>query len=233
VALIKPSASTRYTYDFVTANLPQGATRILEVGCGDGALAALLQADGLGVIAIDTDPEAVKAARAADVDARLISWPASMGAEFDAVLFTRSLHHVHALGEAVAAADRVLRPGGRIIVEDFRAEGGSESGTNWFADLVRSLMADGGLTAETSLDELVGKVAPDANEHELHSSSAIAEALGAFGEVAATDAAYYFRYLESHLRLPDNAQALLDQELSAMGSGAISPLGKRFVACAR
>lgn len=230
MALIRPSASTRYTYDFVTANLPPGATRILEVGCGDGALAALLQADGLEVIAIDPDPEAVKAARAADVDARLISWPASMGVEFDAVLFTRSLHHIHALNEAVAAAGRALSDGGRIIVEDFRAEGGSDSGAAWFTELARSLFASGALTAETGLDELVEKLAPDAHEHELHSSSAIAEALGGFDTIA-TEAAYHFRYLEPHLRQPARAQKLLDQELSLIDAGSIDPLGKRFVAC--
>ena len=30
--------STRYTYDFVTANLPRDSQSILEIGWGDGAL---------------------------------------------------------------------------------------------------------------------------------------------------------------------------------------------------
>ena len=220
--------STRYTYDFVTANLPRGATHILEIGCGDGGLAELLQADGLEVIAIDSDPDAVEAAMAAGVDAKLIAWPASIGFDFDAVLFTRSLHHIHALDEAVAAAAGALRPGGRIIVEDFRAEGGSDSGANWFADLARSLFAEGSLDA--SPGELLDKLVPA--DHDLHPSFAIAEALSGF-EVDATDAAYYFRYFEPHLRQPGKAQALLDQELSAIRDGSIDPLGKRFVACAR
>lgn len=231
MALIQPSCSTRYTYEFVKANLPRGATRILEIGCGDGALAALLQADGLEVTAIDSDSEAVEAARASGVDAKLIAWPASMGLDFDAVLFTRSLHHIHPLDEAVAAAARALRPGGRIIVEDFRAEGGSEASASWFSELVRALIAEGAL--ETSLEELLEKLAPAEHDHELHSSSAIAEALNLFDTVEATDAAYYFRYLEPHLRHPGNAHELLDQELSLIDAGSIDHLGKRFVAYSR
>lgn len=217
--------ATRYTYDFVTSNLPRGAARILEVGCGDGALAALLQADGLEVTAIDSDPEAVNAAIATGIGARLATWPVPMDEKFDAILFTRSLHHIHELDEAVGAAARALRPGGRIIVEDFRAEGGSQRSADWFADLARSLIADGAL--EASLDELTEKLAPA--DHDLHASSTIAGTLRGF-EVEATDAAYYFRYLEPHLRRPDMAQALLDQELALIDAGAIDPLGKRFVA---
>lgn len=217
--------ATRYTYDFVTSNLPRGAARILEVGCGDGALAVLLRADGLEVTAIDSDPEAVKAAITAGISARLATWPAPMEGKFDAVLFTRSLHHIQAIDEAVAAARDALLPKGRIIVEDFRAEGGSEKSARWFTHFVRALIADGAVAA--SLDELIEKLDPA--DHDLHSSSTIAGALRGF-EVEATEAAYYFRYLEPLLRQPDMAQALLDQELSLIDAGSIDPLGKRFVA---
>lgn len=220
--------ATRYTYDFVTSNLPRGAARILEVGCGDGALATLLKADGLEVVAIDSDSGAVEAAKGAGVDARLVAWPAPMDIAFDAILFTRSLHHIHALDDAVAAARDTLRPGGRVIVEDFRAEGGTEASERWFADLARSLIEDDAV--ETSLEELLEKLAPP--DHDLHSSSAIAEALSDF-ETVATNAAYYFRYLEPHLRQPDMAQALLNQELSLIAAQSVDPLGKRFVASLR
>lgn len=220
--------STRYTYDFVTANLPRDAQRILEIGCGDGALAARLQAAGVEITAVDNDPDAVKAARAAGVDARLIVWPSPIGESFDAILFTRSLHHIRPLNEAVTEAHRALRPGGRIIVEDFRAEGGSKASERWFADLAHALIKEGALEPETSLDDLVARLAPD--DHDLHSSSAIAQALSVDGACEATNAAYYFRYLEPHLRDPDRAQELLDQELSLIGAGSIEPLGRRFVA---
>lgn len=220
--------ATRYTHDFVTANLPRGAARVLEVGCGDGALAAWLQADGLEVVAIDSDADAVAAAKAAGVDARRTAWPAPVDGSFDAILFTRSLHHIHQLDEAVAAAAQALRPGGRIIVEDFRAEGGSARSARWFGELAQSLIVQQAVTA--SLDQLLAKLEP--GDHDLHASSAIAAALGGH-EVEASDAAYYFRYLEPHLREPRLAQDLLDAVLAAIDAGAIDPLGKRFVAATR
>jgi SAM-dependent methyltransferase len=219
--------SVCYTYDFVRRSLPSAAARVLEIGCGEGALAALLLADGLEVVAIDSDPQAVEAAQAAGVAARLSKWPAELGEQFDAVLFTRSLHHIARLDEAVGAADRALRPGGRIVVEDFRAEGGGEAGARWFSNLANSLLAAGSLTAETTLGALLEKIAPA--DHELHSSVAIAEALRGIGTAEATDAAYYFRYFEPHLRRPADAQELLDRELATIASELIEPLGKRFL----
>jgi SAM-dependent methyltransferase len=225
MALTRPSAATRYTYDFVTAALPGDARHILEIGCGDGALAALLQADGLDVVAIDSDPQSVDLAKTSGVDARLLEWPCSIGTAFDAVLFTRSLHHIEALGDAVLAAKQALKPGGRLIVEDFRAEGGDDAGYHWFAERSRALIEQGALDA--TLDELLEKVEPGG--HDLHSSSAIAAALREVGSVGATDAAYYFRYLEQHLRRPAQADELLAEELSLIAAGSIGPLGNRFV----
>lgn len=227
MALTRASASTRYTYEFVTATLPSQSRRILEVGCGDGALAALLQADGLDVLAIDNDPQAVEAAIAAGVETRLVSWPSEMSERFDAVLFTRSLHHIEPLDEAVAAARDALQPNGRMIVEDFRAEGGGEDGARWFSDLARSMIADGALTPGTTIDELIEQLAP--GDHDLHSSSAIVAALRGIGSVEATDAAYYFRYLEPHLSQPAAGRELLERELALIAAGSIDPLGKRFV----
>ena len=227
MALTPPTAATRYTYDFLIAHLPPSAKRVLEVGCGRGELAALLRSDGLEVTAIDSDHEAIQAAQAAGVDARLMSWPAEVGERFDAVLFTRSLHHIEPLEAAVGAACNALQPNGRIIVEDFRAEGGGESGARWFSDLARSLIAEGSMTPQTTIDELVEKLAPD--DHHLHSSFAIAGALAVMGSVEAADAAYYFRYLEPHLSQSAKAQELLDLELATIAAGFIDALGKRFV----
>ncbi|WP_310467337.1 methyltransferase domain-containing protein [Sphingomonas sp.] len=217
-----PAASTLYTYRFVSDALPPGAGSVLEVGCGAGALAALLQADGLAVRAIDSDAYAVEQARRAGVAAEVAQWPAELGASYDAVLFTRSLHHIHDLAGAVAEARRVLKPGGRVIIEDFRAEGGTARADAWFTALARDLHASGSLGQPVELDT--------AHDHELHSSDAIAGALCAFATVERADAAYYFRYLEPHLREPAAAAALLEQELATIASGAIEALGQRFVA---
>jgi 16S rRNA A1518/A1519 N6-dimethyltransferase RsmA/KsgA/DIM1 with predicted DNA glycosylase/AP lyase activity len=54
---------TRYTYDFVKRFLPDDCRRILEIGRGTGELAARLSEDEHGIVAIDSDPESVVAAR--------------------------------------------------------------------------------------------------------------------------------------------------------------------------
>jgi SAM-dependent methyltransferase len=223
------AVATRYTHEFVKRLLPDGAARILEVGCGNGELAARLMQDGLRVLALDSDEECVAAARAAGLDARQATWPCAIEVEFDAVVFTRSLHHIAPLEAAVAAAVAVLNPGGRIIVEDFRIEADSARTDAWFTGLVRSLDADGQLREESAPGRLLEKL--DFGEHrvELHSSLAMAHALNRHGEVRQSDAAYYFRYLEGELRSPNMAGSLLEQELALINAGKIDALGKRFV----
>jgi SAM-dependent methyltransferase len=216
------AASTRYTARFVRASLPAGARTLLEVGCGSGALAALLAAEGLAVRAIDSNPACIEQARRAGVSAELAEWPAELGETFDAILFTRSLHHIHDLAGAVGAARRAVNSGGRLIVEDFRAEGGSARSNAWFAALSCELAESGALDQPVELDA--------GHDHQLHSSAAIAAALGALTIVERADAAYYFRYLEPHLADPGAADALLDRELAAVAGGAIDALGQRFVA---
>src|SRR5439155_1204291 len=128
---------TRYTYDFVRRFLPRGCRRILEVGCGTGELAARLSKDGYVVIAIDSDRDSVAAARRLGVNAHVATWPDFDQGQFDAVLFTRSLHHIHPLGESVRHAADCLANGGRIIVEDFAYESADEKTLRWFKSAIR------------------------------------------------------------------------------------------------
>ena len=226
-------AATAYTRDFVLAALPAGATRVLEVGCGAGALAAALGEGGLDVIAIDSDKACVAEAKARGVDARLADWPIFDDGRFDAILFTRSLHHVGDLAASVAAAFACLTGKGRVIVEDFLAEGCSERSELWFASL--AAMLDGaGLLAEPTghLAVLLGRVQPDHEDHHLHGSTAIEAALRAHAaSVETRSSACYFRYaLPSLAERPELAQALLEHELALVEAGIIDPLGRRFVA---
>jgi SAM-dependent methyltransferase len=100
---------TRYTYDFIKRFLPRECRRILEVGCGTGELAARLSKDAYSVVAIDSDRDSVAAAQRLGVNARVATWPDFDEGHFDAVLFTRSLHHIHPLDESVRhAADSLV-----------------------------------------------------------------------------------------------------------------------------
>ena len=221
--------ATRYTLEFVLRCLPQDARDVLEIGCGAGELALALEEAGISVLAIDSGTEAVAAARNAGVDALMIEWPAELDRKFDAVLFTRSLHHIHDLVGAVGAACRVLRPDGRVIVEDFRSEGGSARSTAWFTGLAKVLHAAHAFDAEFDLEQTLAKTETVDHEHPLHSSIAIGDALARFGPVEAEDSAYYFRYLEAELQFSNAARRLLDHELEMIDAGAIDSLGKRFV----
>ena len=226
--------ATAYTHAFVRAALPTGARRILEIGCGEGDLANRLLQDGLEVVAIDSNASCVEAAKARGVDARLAEWPADLGDDFDAILFTRSLHHVHDLAGAVAAAGRALCPGGRVIAEDFRAEGGTQRSADWYESMVRELASGGMLTDEADAAVLIGKQPPASHDgHALHGSQAIASALDRQFAVSAAGAAYYFRYLEPCLRDEGAAQWLLDVELERIAADELDPLGRRYVASAR
>ena len=223
--------ATAYTLAFIRSALPANARTLLEIGCGDGELAERLMGDGFQVIAVDAEPACVEAAKARGVDACLSEWPAELDRQFDAILFTRSLHHIHALDDGVEAAAGALRPGGRVIVEDFRAEGGSARGADWYRSMVRELASGGMLTDDADVENLVGKLLPPSNDgHELHSSQAIAAALDRRFDVSAAGAAYYFRYLEPCLRDEGAAQWLLDVELAQMAADEIDPLGQRFIA---
>src|SRR5215210_2450038 len=111
---------------------PDGA-RILEVGCGPGHLSIrMARQHGLDVTGLDLDPAMIERARAnadraGDSDERrpsfLVGDVASMPfpeGSFDLVVSTLSMHHWANPTAGLAEIDRVLRPGARALVWDFR-----------------------------------------------------------------------------------------------------------------
>lgn len=134
------------TLAFVLRALPNGGSspvRVLEVGCGDGALAQALQSRGHDVVAVDSSSEAVTAARRRGVDARLAVFPDFTETPFEAVMFTRSLHHLHPVHAAVDRAHQLLRPAGLVLVEDFDFEQIHVEAASWLHSVLRSLDARG------------------------------------------------------------------------------------------
>ena len=98
---------------------PRPGERILDLGCGDGALTARLAELGCEVIGVDADPDMVRAARERGVDARLADGAGlSFAQEFDAVFSNAALHWMKSDPDAVVAGvARSLRPGGRFVGE--------------------------------------------------------------------------------------------------------------------
>src|SRR5258706_8911040 len=135
--------ATRHTADFLEQHVESGAT-LLEVGCGDGHVAAKLIRRGIAVTGIDADPESVAHARSLGVPAIRAEWPAYPAdslhedGPFAAVAFTRSLHHIFPLTDAVTCAERLLRPGGTLLLEDFAYDEVEPAALEWFAGVLRA-----------------------------------------------------------------------------------------------
>ena len=97
---------------------PQPGERILDVGCGDGALTARLAERGAIVMGIDASAELLTAARARGLDARLMDARAlTFTEEFDAVFSNAALHWIPVLTPVLQGVHRALRPHGRFVGE--------------------------------------------------------------------------------------------------------------------
>ena len=97
---------------------PQRGERILDVGCGDGALTLRIAERGATVVGIDLSTSLLEAARAAGADARQLDvLDATFVAEFDAVFSNAVLHWVKEPERAIANMRRALKPGGRLVAE--------------------------------------------------------------------------------------------------------------------
>ncbi|MEX2648042.1 MAG: class I SAM-dependent methyltransferase [Alphaproteobacteria bacterium] len=97
---------------------PRPGERILDLGCGDGALTAELVARGAKVVGVDASPAMVAAARGRSLDARLADGQAlAFDADFDAVFSNAAIHWMPRQDRVVAGVRRALRPGGRFVAE--------------------------------------------------------------------------------------------------------------------
>lgn len=226
---------------FCAAWLPVGA-RVLEVGCGDGTLAATLNARGLRVTGLDADAQAVAAAQARGVAAQRCDWPDYAGAPVDAVAFTRSLHHIAPLDAAVARAHDMLVPDGVLLLDDFAHEAADARTLGWFATTVRRAPAEAPLaplphafatlarTSTTPLDDWRARHA----DH-VHPFAAMTTALAAHFDNVQVDAVpYLYRYLVQVLPATATAAAwtaqVLDAETRGIAAGTLTALGRRLVA---
>jgi SAM-dependent methyltransferase len=92
--------------------------RILDLGCGDGALTLKLVDMGCEVIGVDGSAEQVLAARKLGLDCRVMDGESlRFENEFDAVFSNAALHWMRNPDAVIAGVRRALRPGGRFVAE--------------------------------------------------------------------------------------------------------------------
>src|ERR1700728_366006 len=98
---------------------PQPGERLLDLGCGDGALTEKLVALGAQVVGIDHSPEMIAAALRLGLDVRAMDARALVFEnEFDAVFSNAVLHWIKDDPDApIAGAFHALRIGGRFVGE--------------------------------------------------------------------------------------------------------------------
>jgi SAM-dependent methyltransferase len=98
---------------------PRPGERVLDLGCGDGALTAKLAALGCRVVGVDASAEQIAAARALGLDARVVDGHAlAFDQEFGAVFSNAALHWMKRdPGAVIAGVFRALVPGGRFVGE--------------------------------------------------------------------------------------------------------------------
>lgn len=98
---------------------PKPGERILDLGCGDGALTEKIIARGAEVVGVDGSGDMVAAARHRDIDAHVAdAYQLDFASEFDAVFSNAALHWMKRDPDAVIqGVGRALKPGGRFVAE--------------------------------------------------------------------------------------------------------------------
>lgn len=229
------------TIEFVTSQVKAPAD-ILEIGCGEGHLLLSLAERGYTVVGLEADLEIVARAQAKGLPVVLATWPEYSPTPADAVVFTRSLHHMEQLEPAVEGAVAALKPGGTLLVEEFAFDAPDAATIEWFVETCRS---EAGLVlVDYGKDEVMKGLLSSrdpieawqaSHDHDLHTIEAITDTVARFfesGEVF--EAPYLYRYLASVL--PDEEEAIefllhVRNEEARLGeAGEIKLVGRHIVA---
>jgi predicted TPR repeat methyltransferase len=136
----------------------------LDAGCGTGLCGPLLAPHARRLVGVDLSGGMLAQARDRNVydeleKAELTAYLAGCGESFDVVVSADTLVYFGPLEAVVAAAQRALRPGGRLVftVEELAGEGYSLAPSGRYRhahDYVRGVLTDAGLRPEIASAEL-------------------------------------------------------------------------------
>ena len=234
---------TDETVTFITSRV-RPAVRILEVGAGRGEVAQRIRAAGHSVVAIDSDADAVEAARRDEIEVVHADFLAFCADPFDVIVFTRSLHHLSPLPAVIEQARALVRSDGTILIEDFAFDEMNQVTADWLHNELRTLRNDGvlnthdkGFGAEflAAGGDLATWKNHHAGKHRIHTAAEITAGVErVFHITVRSEAPYLYRYIAS--MLPDDRsgfrilQAVLSREKSMVERGTIQAIGRRLVA---
>jgi SAM-dependent methyltransferase len=185
---------------FVFAALPPPPARVLEVGCGStGELALAIDAAGYDVVAVDPRAPAGPIFRQTTLEELDDPGP------FDVAVARYSLHHIDDLDHAVGKIAGLLRPGGKLVVEEFGWDRVDDATAAWLGEQ-RAVPAD---QARTEWDD----------EHAgLHGYDDLRRALASrFDERSFVPGPFLHRPLERPELEPRERAAIERGEIQALG----------------
>jgi SAM-dependent methyltransferase len=132
---------------FVEQHLPPPSARVLEIGCGRGELARAIARSGYEVVAID--PEAPSGELFQTVSLEEFADPDP----FDAIVASRSLHHIADLSSALEKIASILRRGGRIILHEHAWDRLDEPTARWYQERLAAIDPEAPRSVEACLAE--------------------------------------------------------------------------------
>jgi SAM-dependent methyltransferase len=234
--------------------LPSPSARVLDIGCGTGALSLAMARAGHDVTAIDPDPTAIELAERSAHQAgpgRLAYHRSDVAtfvadeAGFDVVVTSRTLHHVREPAAALERVRRWLRSGGQLVCIDFFHDRFDRRDARWVAQLRGLLEAtgayrsDGRLPADpaAAVERIEWEWKQDhVVEHDLNRSADIEGPLHhGFPTNARSWHPYLYWDILEALDVPDptiekaTATLVADWEETLLAAGELTPVLMRFV----
>ena len=195
---------------YIRGALPAPPARVLEIGAGDGTLAAALRDGGYDVVAIDPEGgDGILAVPLHQLDAP--------DGSFDGAVAVVSLHHVDPLARSCRRLADLLKPGASLVVDEMDVDRLDERAAAWWLAQRRAI----GSPREETPAEHVAEM-----RHHLHPVARIAAELAPWFDAGAPVPGpfLYRRHLDWALR---------PVEERLIAAGELPAIGVRFVALRR